>query len=71
MPHVTKMDKASLLLDVVSYINESKSKVTELEAQLTRKLKKLKIECTDSFTIDNHSTATTITTNSVYQIRHN
>jgi len=70
VPHVTKMDKASLLSDAVSYINELKSKVTELEGQLTRKSKKLKIECTDSITIDNHSTTTT-TTNSVDQIRHN
>ncbi|KAG5579335.1 hypothetical protein H5410_049962 [Solanum commersonii] len=64
VPHVTKMDKASLLSDAVSYINELKSKVTELEGQLTRKSKKLKIECTDSITIDNHSPTTT-TTNSV------
>ncbi|XP_049401249.1 transcription factor MYC1-like [Solanum stenotomum] len=70
VPHVTKMDKASLLSDAVSYINELKSKVTELEGQLTRKSKKLKIECTDSITIDNHSTTTT-TTHSVDQIRHN
>lgn len=70
VPHVTKMDKASLLSDAVSYINELKSKVAELETQLTRKSKKLKIECTDSFSIDNNSTATTIT-NSVDQIRHN
>ncbi|KAL3325829.1 hypothetical protein AABB24_036851 [Solanum stoloniferum] len=71
VPHVTKMDKASLLSDAVAYINELKSKVTELEGQLTRKSKKLKTECTDSITIDNHSTATTTTTNSVDQIRHN
>lgn len=66
VPHVTKMDKASLLSDAVAYINELKSKVDDLEIQLSRKPKKPKIESTDSITVDNHSTATT---NSVDQIR--
>ncbi|XP_055808948.1 transcription factor MYC2-like [Solanum dulcamara] len=70
VPHVTKMDKASLLSDAVAYINELKSKVDELEVQLSRKPKKLKMECTDSITtVDNQSTTTTTTTNSVDQIR--
>ncbi|TMW90615.1 hypothetical protein EJD97_015467 [Solanum chilense] len=53
-------------------LNHVEAEETE-EGELTRKSKKLKIECTDSFTIDNHSTATTTTTttNSVDQIRHN
>ncbi|KAJ8556252.1 hypothetical protein K7X08_023010 [Anisodus acutangulus] len=65
VPHVTKMDKASLLSDAVAYINELKSKVDELEVQLSRKPKKLKIESMDSTTVETQSTTTT----SVDQIR--
>ncbi|XP_043718149.1 transcription factor MYC2-like [Telopea speciosissima] len=36
VPNVSRMDKASLLADAVSYINELKSKVEGLEAQLLR-----------------------------------
>lgn len=70
VPHVTKMDKASLLSDAVAYINELKSKVDELEVQLSSKPKTLKIEFMDSSTLDNQST-TTATTTSVDQIRPN
>lgn len=34
VPNVSRMDKASLLLDAVSYINELKSKISDLESQL-------------------------------------
>lgn len=56
VPNVSKMDKASLLADAVCYINELKSKVGELEAQLQAatnqpKLKKIKLEVPD-VTID-------------------
>ncbi|MCE3050978.1 hypothetical protein HAX54_048645 [Datura stramonium] len=67
VPHVTKMDKASLLSDAVAYINELKSKVDELQLQLNSKPKKLKMESMDSTTVDNQSTTTT----SVDQIRPN
>ncbi|KAF3633947.1 Transcription factor MYC2 [Capsicum annuum] len=69
VPHVTKMDKASLLSDAVAYINELKSKVDELKVQLSTKPKKMKIESMDSTNLDNHSTTTTTT--SVNQIRPN
>ncbi|XP_009776117.1 transcription factor MYC3 [Nicotiana tabacum] len=72
VPHVTKMDKASLLSDAVEYINELKTKVDELELQLNKKSeskKKLKVESMDSTTLDNQTTTTTTT--SVDQIRPN
>ncbi|XP_071716580.1 transcription factor bHLH14-like [Rutidosis leptorrhynchoides] len=52
VPHVSKMDKASLLADAVCYINELKGKVEELESQFEgrseqRKLKKVKVELED------------------------
>ncbi|XP_073146078.1 transcription factor bHLH14 [Henckelia pumila] len=53
VPNVSRMDKASLLSDAVSYIKELKSKVEELE----RETKKVKIETTDA--MDNQSTCTT------------
>ncbi|XP_060203950.1 transcription factor MYC4-like [Lycium barbarum] len=72
VPHVTKMDKASLLSDAVAYINELKSKVDELEVQLSRKPKKMKIESMESTTMEALSTTTTATTTtSVDQIRLN
>ncbi|KZV50882.1 basic helix-loop-helix family protein [Dorcoceras hygrometricum] len=61
VPNVSRMDKASLLSDAVSYIKELKSRVEELE----RETKKVKIETTDA--MDNQSTCTT----SVDQIRPN
>ncbi|XP_073271023.1 transcription factor bHLH14-like [Primulina huaijiensis] len=59
VPNVSRMDKASLLSDAVSYIKELKSKLEELE----RETKKVKVETAD--TTDNQSTCTT----SVDQIR--
>ncbi|CAN4087085.1 unnamed protein product [Withania somnifera] len=64
VPHVTKMDKASLLSDAVAYINELKSKVDELQVQLSNKQKKLKIESMDSTNVDNQRTTTTETNSS-------
>uniref|UniRef100_A0A2N9EQ73 Transcription factor n=1 Tax=Fagus sylvatica TaxID=28930 RepID=A0A2N9EQ73_FAGSY len=58
VPNVSRMDKASLLSDAVSYINELKTKVDELESQLQRDSKKVKLEMTD--TMDNQSTTTSV-----------
>jgi transcription factor MYC2 len=55
---VSRMDKASLLSDAVSYINELKTKIDELESQLQRESKKVKLEMTD--TMDNQSTTTSV-----------
>ncbi|KAI3498177.1 hypothetical protein L1887_33946 [Cichorium endivia] len=58
VPNVSRMDKASLLADAVCYIKELKGKVDYLESRLNRrnnnqgKLKKAKVEMTD--TMDNH-----------------
>ncbi|KAL8494831.1 hypothetical protein ACS0TY_019130 [Phlomoides rotata] len=57
VPNVSRMDKASLLSDAVSYIKELKSKVEELELQVQVQSKKVKTE-----TGDNQSTTTTTTT---------
>ncbi|KAL3536663.1 hypothetical protein ACH5RR_000029 [Cinchona calisaya] len=53
VPNVSRMDKASLLSDAVSYINSLKAKVDELELQLLQK-NKVKMEI-----LDNQSTTTT------------
>ncbi|KAG8391983.1 hypothetical protein BUALT_Bualt01G0244400 [Buddleja alternifolia] len=63
VPNVSRMDKASLLSDAVSYIKELKSKVEELElqqqqVQVGNSNKKLKTEAAD--TLDNQSTTTTV-----------
>ncbi|XP_047954673.1 transcription factor MYC2-like [Salvia hispanica] len=57
VPNVSRMDKASLLSDAVSYIKELKAKVDDLEqAQQPRNNNKaVKTE-----TADNHSTTTTV-----------
>ncbi|KAJ7951365.1 Transcription factor like [Quillaja saponaria] len=58
VPNVSRMDKASLLSDAVSYINELKAKIDEMELQLLRESdKKVKLELAD--TMDNQSTTTT------------
>ncbi|CAK9143642.1 unnamed protein product [Ilex paraguariensis] len=62
VPNVSRMDKASLLSDAVSYINELKAKVEELESQLPPESKKVKMESAD--TLDNQSTTATTTTTS-------
>ncbi|KAL2478651.1 transcription factor bHLH [Forsythia ovata] len=65
VPNVSRMDKASLLSDAVSYIQELKTKVEELEARVDKNPKKIKIESVDTLQ-DNQSTTT-----SVDQIRPN
>ncbi|TMW87939.1 hypothetical protein EJD97_019238 [Solanum chilense] len=57
VPNVSRMDKASLLSDAVSYINQLKSKVDELELQLIDHTKKPKI-VTESSSADNQSATT-------------
>ncbi|CBI38690.3 unnamed protein product, partial [Vitis vinifera] len=58
VPNVSRMDKASLLADAVSYINELKAKVDELESQVHKESKKVKLEMAD--TTDNQSTTTSV-----------
>ncbi|KAL5572183.1 hypothetical protein UlMin_021780 [Ulmus minor] len=58
VPNVSRMDKASLLSDAVSYINELKSKIDELESQVQRDSKKVKVELADN--LDNQSTTTSV-----------
>lgn len=58
VPNVSRMDKASLLSDAVSYINELKAKVEELEAQAQKEPKKIKVELAD--TLDNQSSTTSV-----------
>ncbi|MED6181901.1 hypothetical protein PIB30_023743 [Stylosanthes scabra] len=74
VPNVSRMDKASLLSDAVSYINELKAKIEELETQVQKESsinnnnnKKVKVETGDS--MDNQSTTTT--TSSVDQSNNN
>ncbi|EEF32411.1 transcription factor, putative [Ricinus communis] len=58
VPNVSRMDKASLLSDAVSYINDLKAKIDELESQLhIDSSKTVKLEVAD--TKDNQSTTTT------------
>ncbi|CAK7348651.1 unnamed protein product [Dovyalis caffra] len=58
VPNVSRMDKASLLSDAVSYINELKAKADELESQLHSKSKRVKLEVADN--MDNQSTITSV-----------
>ncbi|OMO64198.1 hypothetical protein CCACVL1_21944 [Corchorus capsularis] len=58
VPNVSRMDKASLLSDAVSYINELKAKIEDLESQLQRECKKVKVEMVDA--TDNQSTTTSV-----------
>ncbi|GFZ01031.1 calcium-binding transcription factor NIG1 [Actinidia rufa] len=60
VPNVSRMDKASLLSDAVSYINELKSKVELLESQVHEKEcnKKVKLELGGA--TDNQSTTTSV-----------
>lgn len=59
VPNVSRMDKASLLSDAVSYINELKAKIDDLESQVQRdQAKKVKLEVADN--LDNQSTTTSV-----------
>ena len=58
VPNVSRMDKASLLADAVSYINELKAKCDELESHVQKESKKVKLEMAD--TTDNQSTTTSV-----------
>ncbi|XVF51207.1 hypothetical protein PTKIN_Ptkin04bG0166000 [Pterospermum kingtungense] len=58
VPNVSKMDKASLLSDAVSYIKELRSKIDELEIKLRVQSQKSKLNAIDVF--DNQSTASEI-----------
>ncbi|XP_044492197.1 transcription factor MYC2-like [Mangifera indica] len=58
VPNVSRMDKASLLSDAVSYIKELKGKIDELESHLQRESKKVKVETSDN--MDNQSTTTSV-----------
>ncbi|KAG6664062.1 hypothetical protein CIPAW_02G066100 [Carya illinoinensis] len=64
VPNVSRMDKASLLLDAVSYINELKTKIEELESEFQSEPKEaVKLEHVD--TMDNQSTITTTSVNQI------
>lgn len=67
VPNVSRMDKASLLSDAVSYINDLKGKVDELESQLQRESKKVKVEMADN--LDNQSTTTTASVEQTQTVR--
>lgn len=66
VPNVSRMDKASLLADAVSYINELRSKVHDLESQLLSKKVKSEAKAAaaaahaaaEASTVDNQSTTT-------------
>ncbi|XP_011022409.1 PREDICTED: transcription factor MYC2-like [Populus euphratica] len=59
VPNVSKMDRASLLADAVTYIKELKRRVNELEANLQVVSKKSKISsCANIY--DNQSTSTMV-----------
>ncbi|KAE8664918.1 Transcription factor MYC4 [Hibiscus syriacus] len=57
VPNVSRMDKASLLSDAVSYINELKSKIEDLESELRTVCKRVKVKTIE--VMDNQSTTTT------------
>ncbi|XP_062000382.1 transcription factor MYC2 [Rosa rugosa] len=67
VPNVSRMDKASLLSDAVSYINDLKAKVDELESKLQRESKKVKVEMADNQ--DNQSTTTTASVEQTQSVR--
>ncbi|XP_021889655.1 transcription factor MYC2 [Carica papaya] len=58
VPNVSRMDKASLLSDAVYYINELKGKIEELESQLQKESKKVKLEMADN--LETQSTTTSV-----------
>ncbi|KAL1828183.1 hypothetical protein DCAR_0207378 [Daucus carota subsp. sativus] len=58
VPNVSRMDKASLLADAVTYINELKSKVEDLDGKLRQEMKKSK--CITDVLYDTQSTCTNV-----------
>ncbi|XWS38150.1 hypothetical protein CRYUN_Cryun19dG0105500 [Craigia yunnanensis] len=58
VPNVSKMDKASLLSDAVSYIKELRSKIDELETKFQVQWEKSKLNAISVF--DNQSTKSTL-----------
>ncbi|OAY59748.1 transcription factor MYC2 [Manihot esculenta] len=68
VPNVSKMDKASLLADAVTYIKELKAKVDELESKLQAASKKSKItNATDNQSTD--SMVNHIRSSSIYKAK--
>ncbi|CAN1794127.1 Transcription factor bHLH14 [Linum perenne] len=59
VPNVSRMDKASLLSDAVSYIKELRSKIDVLESSLGSGRKRVKLEIADN-NADNNSTTTSV-----------
>ena len=57
VPNVSRMDKASLLADAVSYIHELKTKIDDLETKLRAESRKPKVCLAEMY--DNQSTTTT------------
>lgn len=57
VPNVSRMDKASLLADAVSYIHELKTKIDDLETKLREEVRKPKACLAEMY--DNQSTTTT------------
>ncbi|CAK9169304.1 unnamed protein product [Ilex paraguariensis] len=58
VPNVSRMDKASLLADAVTYINELKGKIEDLEAKLRKELQKPRVGTMEIY--DAQSTSTTL-----------
>ncbi|KAL1828184.1 hypothetical protein DCAR_0207379 [Daucus carota subsp. sativus] len=65
VPNVSRMDKASLLGDAVTYIKELKSKVDELDGKLREEVRKSKYT-TDAVYHDTCATQSTSTTTHAY-----
>ncbi|KAI3867279.1 hypothetical protein MKW98_001713 [Papaver atlanticum] len=68
VPNVSRMDKASLLADAVSYINQLKAKVNEYESSQAeyKKQKKVKIETHENGVVTSGGDSTSTTTNSCF-----
>ncbi|KAE8726815.1 BTB/POZ domain-containing protein [Hibiscus syriacus] len=61
VPNVSRMDKASLLSDAVSYINELKSKIEDLESELRRECERVKVESVEQITTAKTSNSSSAT----------
>lgn len=66
VPNVSRMDKASLLGDAVTYIKELKSKVEELDGKLREEVRKSRYSTTDAVYHDTCATQCTSTTTQAY-----